>query len=33
MTDLVTNAVYDGDNLDILRRCLPDAAVERRGPM
>ena len=23
-----TNALYYGDNLDILRRCLPDAAVD-----
>jgi hypothetical protein len=28
-----TNVLYCGDNLDILRRYLPDAAVERRGPM
>jgi hypothetical protein len=26
MTDLVTNVLYYGDNLDILRRNLPDAA-------
>ncbi len=23
-----TNVLYDGDNLDILRRYLPDAAVD-----
>jgi 16S rRNA G966 N2-methylase RsmD len=28
MTDLVTNVLYYGDNLDILRRYLPDAAVD-----
>jgi len=28
MTDLATNLLYDGDNLDILRRCLTDAAVD-----
>ena len=28
MTDLATNALYYGDNLDILRRYLPDAAVD-----
>jgi 16S rRNA G966 N2-methylase RsmD len=27
MTDLATNVLYYGDNLDILRRDLPDAAV------
>jgi site-specific DNA-methyltransferase (adenine-specific) len=27
MTDLVTNVLYYGDNLDILRRYLPDAVV------
>ena len=27
MTDLATNVLYSGDNLDILRRYLPDAAV------
>jgi hypothetical protein len=27
MPDLATNVLYDGDNLDILRRYLPDAAV------
>jgi len=27
MTDLATNVLYYGDNLDILRRYLPDAAV------
>jgi hypothetical protein len=26
--DFATNVLYDGDNLDILRRYLPDAAVE-----
>jgi hypothetical protein len=26
MTDLATNVLYYGDNLDILRRSLPDAA-------
>ena len=26
MTDLATNVLYYGDNLDILRRYLPDAA-------
>jgi len=30
MTDLDTNVLYYGDNLDILRRSLPDAAVDRR---
>jgi len=29
MTDLATNLLYYGDNLDILRRYLPDAAVDR----
>jgi DNA modification methylase len=28
MTDLATNLLYYGDNLDILRRYLPDAAVD-----
>jgi site-specific DNA-methyltransferase (adenine-specific) len=28
MTDLATNLLYYGDNLDILRRYLPVAAVE-----
>jgi len=28
MPDLATNVLYDGDNLDILRRYLPDAAVD-----
>ena len=28
MTDLATNVLYYGDNLDILRRHLPDAAVD-----
>jgi hypothetical protein len=28
VTDLVTNVLYYGDNLDILRRYLPDAAVD-----
>ena len=28
MTDLATNVLYYGDNLDILRRCLPDAGVD-----
>ena len=28
MTDLATNVRYYGDNLDILRRYLPDAAVD-----
>ena len=28
MTDLATNDLYYGDNLDILRRYLPDAAVD-----
>jgi site-specific DNA-methyltransferase (adenine-specific) len=28
MSDLATNVLYDGDNLDILRRYLPDAAVD-----
>jgi hypothetical protein len=27
MTDLATNVLYYGDNLDILRRYLPYAAV------
>jgi hypothetical protein len=33
MTDLATNVLSYGDNLDILRRHLPDAAVQSRGPM
>jgi hypothetical protein len=28
MTNLPTNVLYYGDNLDILRRSLPDAAVD-----
>jgi site-specific DNA-methyltransferase (adenine-specific) len=28
MTDLATNVLYYGDNLDILRRYLPDASVD-----
>src|SRR5258708_21596536 len=28
MADLATNVLYYGDNLDILRRYLPDAAVD-----
>jgi len=28
MTELATNVLYYGDNLDILRRYLPDAAVD-----
>ena len=28
MTDLATNVLYYGDNLDTLRRYLPDAAVD-----
>jgi site-specific DNA-methyltransferase (adenine-specific) len=28
MTDLATNVLHDGSNLDILRRYLPDAAVD-----
>jgi 16S rRNA G966 N2-methylase RsmD len=28
MTDLATNLLYYGDNFDILRRYLPDAAVD-----
>jgi site-specific DNA-methyltransferase (adenine-specific) len=28
MTDLATNLLYYGDNLDILRRYLPDGAVD-----
>jgi hypothetical protein len=28
MTDLATNVLCYGDNLDILRRYLPDAAVD-----
>ena len=28
MTDLTTNVLYYGDNLDILRRYLPDGAID-----
>ena len=28
MTELATNVLYYGDNLDILRRFLPDASVD-----
>jgi DNA modification methylase len=28
MPELATNVLYHGDNLDILRRSLPDAAVD-----
>jgi len=28
MTELATNVLYYGDNLDILRRYLPDASVD-----
>ena len=28
MTDLASNVLYSGDKLDILRRYLPDAAVD-----
>ena len=28
MTDLATNVLYNGDNLDILRRYLPDASAD-----
>jgi site-specific DNA-methyltransferase (adenine-specific) len=28
MTDLATNVLYYGDSLDILRRYVPDAAVD-----
>jgi hypothetical protein len=28
MTELATNVLYYGDNLDILRRYLPDAAAD-----
>jgi len=28
MTELATNVLYDGDNLDIPRRYLPDARVD-----
>ena len=28
MPDLASNLLYYGDNLDILRRYLPDAAVD-----
>jgi hypothetical protein len=30
MTDFPTNVLYYGDNLDVLRRYLPDAAVDWR---
>jgi hypothetical protein len=33
MTDLATNVLSSGDSLSILRRYLPDAAIESRGPM
>ena len=29
MPDLATNVLYYGDNLDILRRYLPDAAEQK----
>jgi hypothetical protein len=29
MTELATNVRYYGDNLDILRRYLPDASVDQ----
>ena len=29
MPQLATNVLYYGDNLDILRRYLPDASVDR----
>jgi hypothetical protein len=32
MPDLATNLLYYGDNLDLLRRYLPDAAVETENP-
>ena len=32
MTDLQTNVLYYGDNLDILRRYLPDARVGPHMP-
>ena len=28
MTDLATNVLYSGDNLDILRRSLPETCVD-----
>ena len=28
MTELATNVMYEGDNLDILRRYLPDASLD-----
>ena len=28
MTEFATNVLYSGDNLDILRRYLPDASVD-----
>ena len=28
MTDLATNVLYYGDNLDVLRRYLPDLSVD-----
>ena len=28
MTELATNVLYYGDNLDVLRRYLPDASVD-----
>jgi site-specific DNA-methyltransferase (adenine-specific) len=28
MTDLASNVLYDGDNLDILRRYLPETCVD-----
>jgi hypothetical protein len=31
MPDLATNVLYYGDNLDLLTRCLPDAAVDLHG--
>jgi hypothetical protein len=31
MTDLATNVLSYGDNLDILRRYLPDAAIDLVG--
>jgi len=32
MTELATNVLYDGDNLDILHRYLPDASVDLDPP-
>ena len=32
MTDLASNVLYYGDKLDILRRYLPDAAVDQVYP-